>query len=191
MNTIHRIKMLGILTILFFCVAGKIMGQDTSQADEVLVKKANHIDRLIQRNIEHAIKEKETQWDLANRYPRPDDSSIDLIWTCGRQKVNVSVYYLASQDDAERKLRFLRDTIPIGSGNAVANLGDEAYSWGTGAIRFRKSNIVIVIYASALDLSADAKSADLMKLERSGLKIAKRFAEHVAEQIGSFNETPQ
>src|ERR1051325_6139295 len=143
MNTIDRIKMLVILTIVIFCVAGKIMGQNTSQADKVPVKKADHIDGLIQRNIEHAIKEKETQWALANRYPRPDDSSIDLIWTSGRQKVNVSVYYLASQDDAARKLRLLRDTIPIGSGNAVENLGDEAYSWGTGAVRFRKSNIVI------------------------------------------------
>jgi len=120
-----------------------------------------------------------------------DGSSIVLIWTSGRQKVNVSVYYLASQDDAARRLRMLRDTIPIGPGNAVDNLGDEAYSWGTGAIRFRKANIVIVIYASALDLSADTKSADLIKLERSWLKIAKRFAEHVAEQIGSFNETQQ
>ena len=191
MNTIDRIKMLGILTIVMFCVAGRIMGQDTPRADEVPVKKADHIDRLIQRNIEHAIKEKENEWALANRYPMPDDSSIDLIWTSGRQKVNVSVYYLASQDDAARRLRLLRDTIPIGPGNAVENLGDEAYSWGTGAIRFRKANIVVVIYASALEVSADAKSADLMKLERSGLKIAKRFAEHVAEQIGSFNETPQ
>ena len=191
MSTIHRIKRLGILTILVFCMTGRIMGQDTSQADKVSVKKADHIDGLIQRNIEHAIKEKETEWALAYRYPRPDDSSIDLIWTSGRQKVNVSVYYLASQDDAARMLRLLRVTIPIGSGNAVENLGDEAYSWGTGAIRFRKANIVIVIYASLLDFSADTKSADLIKLQRSGLKIAKRFAEHVAEQIGSFNETQQ
>jgi len=191
MSTIHRIKRLGILTILVFCMTGRIMGQDTSQADKVSVKKADHIDGLIQRNIEHAIKEKETEWALANRYPIPDDSSIDLIWTSGRQKVNVSVYYLASQDDAARMLRLLRVTIPIGSGNAVENLGDEAYSWGTGTIRFRKANIVIVIYASVLDLSADTKAADLIKLERSWLKIAKRFAEHVAEQIGSFNETQQ
>jgi len=49
---------------------------------------------------------------------------------------------------------------------------------------------VIVIYASLQDFSADTKSADLIKLERSWLKIAKRFAEHVAEQIGSFNATP-
>jgi hypothetical protein len=81
---------------------------------------------LIQRDIENAIKEKETQWNLANRYPRPDDTSIDLIWTSGRQKVNVSIYYLASQDDAASKLRLLRDTIPIGSGNAVENLGYRA-----------------------------------------------------------------
>jgi hypothetical protein len=191
MNTIHRINILGILTILIFCVAGNIMGQNASKADEVPIKKADHIDGLIQRNIEHAIKEKETEWTLANRYPMTDGSSIVLIWTSGKQKVNASVFFLASQDDAARSLRSLRDTIPIGPGNAVDNLGDEAYSWGTGAIRFRKANIVIVIYASALDLSADTKSADLIKLERSWLKIAKRFAEHVAEQIGSFNETQQ
>ena len=191
MNTIHRMKTLVILAILIFCVAGKIMGQDTSKADEVPVKRADHIDGLIQRNIEHAIKEKETEWALAYRYPRPDDSSIDLIWTSGRQKVNVWVFFLASQDDAARKLRLVRDTIPIGSANPVENLGDEAYSWGTGAIRFRKSNVVVVLYASALDFSADVKSADLNELERSWLKITKRFAEHVAEQIGSLNETHQ
>ena len=68
MSTIHRIKRLGILTILVFCVAGKIMGQDTSHADKVPIKKADHIDGLIQRNIEHAIKEKETEWALANHH---------------------------------------------------------------------------------------------------------------------------
>jgi hypothetical protein len=189
MNTIGGIKMIGTLTLLIFCVGGNIIAQDTSQAKAVPVKKADHIDALIQRKIEHAIQEKESQWALANRYPRPDDSSIDLIWTSGRQKVNVSLFYLASQDDAARKLQLLRDAVPIGSGNAVENLGDEAYSWGTGAIRFRKTNVVIVIYASGLDLSADAKSADLKKPEKPGLKLAKRFAEHVAEQIGSSNKT--
>jgi hypothetical protein len=114
--------MFGILTILIFSVAGKILGQDTTKVDEVPVKKADHIDGLIQRNIEHAIKEKETEWALAYRYPRPDDSSIDLIWKSGRQKVNVSVFFLACQDDAARKLQLLRDTIPIGSGNPVGIL---------------------------------------------------------------------
>src|SRR5262249_26714326 len=88
MNTIHRIRIVAIVTILLFCVAEKTMGQANSQADQVPVKRADHIDGLIQQNIERAIKEKETQWDLANRYPRPDDSSIDLIYTSGRQKVN-------------------------------------------------------------------------------------------------------
>jgi hypothetical protein len=182
MNTIARIKMLGILTILIFSVAGKILGQDTSKADELPIKKADHIDELIQRRIEHAIKEKETEWTLANRYPW-DDSSITLIWTSGRQKVNVSVLYLASQDDAARELRLLRDTVQIGTG-AVDNFGDEAYASGA-ALMFRKSNVVVKIYASALDLDADIKSADLIKLESSWWKITKRFAEHVVEQIGS------
>ena len=190
MNTNYRIKTVGILTILLFCVAGRTLGQNNSQSDQVPVKKADHIDGLIQRNIEHAIKEKETEWTLANRYPW-DDSSIDLIWTSGRQKVNVSLFFLASQDDAARELRLQRVTIPTGLGNAVENLGDEAYSWGTSVIRFRKANIVIVIYTSTLNPGADTKSADLIKLERSGLKIAKRFAEHVAEQIGSFSESQQ
>jgi len=64
MNTSGRIKMICILTILIFSVAGTILGQDTSKVDDVPGKKAEKIDDLIQRNIEHAIKEKETEWTL-------------------------------------------------------------------------------------------------------------------------------
>ena len=183
-------KTLVILAILILCVAGKIMGQDIPQVDKVEIKKADHIDELIQRNIEHAIKEKEPEWALAYRYPVPDNSSIDLIWISGRQKVNVCLFFLASQDDAARRLRMMRDTVQSGRGNPVENLGDEAYSWGE-VIRFRKSNVVVMMYASDLDLDEHPKPADLMKLNESGTKIAKRFAEHVAEQIGSPNETHQ
>jgi hypothetical protein len=127
---------------------------------------------------ENAVKAKEPKFKLASKLARKNRQENYVLqgWKSGQDLVSATTYELASANEAAALLkRTLSAPVSVPSQTInLTRLGDEAYlrvnslygKEGQTDLLFRKDNFVIVMSASS-----------------SGM--AKRFAKHMADEIGS------
>lgn len=126
---------------------------------------------------EHAIKAREPRFALAGKLKRRDheENYVTHGWQSGAEFVSTTTYELASAEEAAAFLKQNLDaplSVPVRT-VTLTHLGDEAYirvdrpysKKGQTKLLFRKGNVVVVMSASAQGL-------------------AKRFAKHMADELG-------
>lgn len=127
---------------------------------------------------ENAVKSKEPKFKLANKLRRKNEQENYVMqgWKAGEDEgVSATTYELATADEAIALLQRSLEapmSVPVQT-IKLTNLGDEAYMRVNGLYRkegqtdlfFRKGNVVVVMSATSPG-------------------VAKRFAKHMAAEIG-------
>jgi hypothetical protein len=127
---------------------------------------------------EHAIKAREPRFTLESKLKRknPEENYVMLGWKSGAEFVSTTTYELASAEEAAAFLKRSVDapvSVPVRTVK-LTHLGEEAYIRADGpysnegytTLLFRKGNVVVVMSASAQG-------------------VAKRFAKHMARELGN------
>jgi hypothetical protein len=162
----------GLFLLLLVLILGSmaIMGQ---QGGSMAKKDIPVTDRF-----ENAVKAKEPKFKLASKLARKNRQENYVLqgWKAGQDLVSATTYELASADEAATLLKRNLNaavSVPVQTIN-LTRLGDEAYlrvnslygKEGQTDLLFRKDNFVVIMSASSPG-------------------IAKRFAKHMADEIGN------
>ena len=161
----------GLILLLVGVILGTliVMGQ---QGEPMTKKQIPVPDRF-----ENAIKEKEPNFRLNSKLQRNNENEkyVLLGWQSGEEIVSTTTYELASPQEAEEMLRKSLNaprSVPVQT-TKLTQLGDEAYmstsdygKKGQTSLLLRKGNYFILMSASSQGL-------------------AKRFAKHMAAEIGN------
>jgi len=105
---------------------------------------------------------KEPGWKITRK--ESEGSRTTYQWEMeGVGKANIHIFTNGSPEEAAVTLQKLINRVQVGPIVQLKNLGDEAYIWRSGIIRFRKGNFVIEVVATkpaiAEKLSAYAAEA--------------------------------
>ena len=102
-------------------------------------------------------------------------------------QATLHIFYGDSEEDAERMLEWSQMILSVNESEPLENIGERAYQYaknGNSWITFRKGKIFADISVSLVDLrTADKAALHMLDLTVEARETAKRFAQHVANQI--------
>lgn len=121
----------------------------------------------LRKNAEDTVKAKNPAWRLITKQERGKE--ITYQWGNNKADVTLTIFYGTSQQEAIDRMKRAVDSLSVGPGKQLADIGDEACLWktegnGFAGIRFRKANVYIDLSGSSVALVED---------------LAKKLANHV------------
>ena len=146
-------------------------------------------------NIEREIRKTEPEWQGGRDnspvgIPGPDSprgTSRHCSWERHQQIVRATVFYGDTKQDAVRTLEQSQQLLQINASRPLEGMGEQAYQYADGGgawITFRKASVFVYVVVSVIDpRKLERNSPEASRLTAEALEIAKRFAQHIAEQI--------
>jgi hypothetical protein len=145
---------------------------------------AQDVDAEIQERVETALQSRFSGWSLARERPL-SGSSVRLLGIWKTERVGVRTEYMATAEDAKRRLKSYDYSSSIGIGNPIRGIGDEAFLMIYGSqviLRFRQHAVVVEVRESPE--KREGPRDDGLAPERR--KIVVGMGKLVAEQIRGF-----
>jgi hypothetical protein len=141
---------------------------------------AERVAPQIQERIEKSLLSRFPAWSFE---ARPlSRSSVRLLGNREGERLSVLTQYMATADDARRRLESYRYSISVGIGSPVAKIGDQAFLMVYGSqviLRFRQNEVLVEI--RALPETREGPWDDGHSALRK--KVVLEAASDVAEQI--------
>jgi len=148
--------------------------------------------------IVRAMAEKEPEWQGGKVHSmpgtpdpdRPQGTVHDFEWKRKDRTATLArlhIFYGDSKEDAVRMLDWSQMMLSINESEPLENIGERAYQYaknGNSWLTFRKGNVFAQVNVSLVDLrTADKAALHMLDLTVEARETAKRFAQHVANQI--------
>lgn len=138
-----------------------VYAQEETQASSI-GRPAPATDPLVERVIGESIHLNELKWTLSAHY-ESSPAAAYWEWKDGKRKVMVIVSYLASRDDAKRRVEYTLKGVALPKYKPIYGIGEEAYLiTETGPVLFRVKSVVVDVSGHKVKAAVIRRFAELI-----------------------------